>query len=239
MIDVLVPAGLATAETRVDLRDVALYPEEARTVRDAVEKRVREFTNGRGCARLALRQLSIPRTPIPTGIRGEPCWPEGIVGSITHCRGYCASAVASSDVVRAVGIDAEPNEPLPAGVLRLVASPEERARLADAADGHAAARVCFDRLLFSAKEAIYKAWFPFAARPPGFGDVTLFISSDAGTFHGRILINGPMVDGVRLTAFDGHWRMEAGVIATAVVLHALPRPASGAARGWLDGCRQG
>jgi len=55
--------------------------------------------------------------------------------------------------MRSIGIDAEVHEPLSDGVLRLVASLKEQAQIADPPHG-----VCLDRVLFSAKEAIYKAW---------------------------------------------------------------------------------
>jgi 4'-phosphopantetheinyl transferase EntD len=63
--------------------------------------------------------------------------------------------------------DAEPDEPLPRGVLDDIALPLERERLG-ARDGPPP-----DRLLFSAKETVYKAWFPLARRWLGFDDVVV------------------------------------------------------------------
>ena len=77
---------------------------------------------------------------------------------MTPCTGYAAAAVGPLSRISAIGIDAEPDAPLPDGVLDLVATPAERNRLAvtqlepDSPN--------WDRLLFSAKEAAYKAWFP-------------------------------------------------------------------------------
>lgn len=209
------PEGVVVVSTRADLTDVELFAEEERSVGRAVQKRRREFTTGRGCARLALRRLGIDPVAIPNGERGEPLWPSGVVGSITHCHGYRACAVARAEDVLAVGIDAEVHEPLPAGVLEAVAFGRELAMVADRGAG-----VCLDRLLFSAKESVYKAWFPLAGRWLGFEDVDLEIDVGAAAFDARLLVAGPVVGGVRLTGFRGHWCVEDGIVATAAVVSA-------------------
>ena len=53
-------------------------------VKKAVEKRRREFSAGRTCARQALRELGCADAPIVQDQNGAPLWPPGIVGSITH-----------------------------------------------------------------------------------------------------------------------------------------------------------
>ena len=211
MIDRLVPPVVTTVETDADLVETELFPEERAAVGRAVEKRLREFTTGRACARQALERLGFGPLPIASGERGEPLWPEGVVGSITHCRGYRACAVAPASEITSVGIDAEPHEPLPDGVLEQVASERERAAL------HSNG-LHMDRLLFSAKEAIYKAWFPLTGRWLGFEDVHLSIDVDGGTFAAELLVPGPRVDGARLTGFRGRWCVEGDVVATAVVV---------------------
>jgi 4'-phosphopantetheinyl transferase EntD len=214
MIDELVPPSVATVETDTDLLDAELFPEEEESVGNAVDKRRREFVTGRACARRALERLGIAPAPIASGARGEPLWPPRVVGSITHCRGYRACAVAKTDDIASVGIDAEVHEPLPAGVLEAVASPRERAALHRNGSG-----VHMDRLLFSAKEAVYKAWFPLTGRWLDFEDVDLSIDLDARTFRARLLVPGPVVGGSRLTDFRGRWSVEGDVLATAVAVN--------------------
>ena len=68
-------------------------------------------------------------------------------------------------------IDAEPHEPLPEGLLGDVASAGGARLLAELARTEPA--VHWDRLLFSAKESVYKAWFPLAERWLGFEDAAL------------------------------------------------------------------
>ncbi len=212
MIERLVPGVVASAETREEILDIELFPEETRSMGRAVEKRRREFITGRACARRALQQLGIAPTPIPSGAHGEPLWPPGITGSITHCPGYRACVVARVADVASVGIDAEVNAPLPEGVLEEVAFGPERALTGIHRGLH------LDRLLFSAKEAIYKAWFPLAGRWLGFEDVELSVELSTRTFCARLLVPGPPVDGVPLSEFRGAWCEGDGVIICAVLV---------------------
>jgi 4'-phosphopantetheinyl transferase EntD len=220
VLDRLVPDLVACAETRRDRLDIELFPQERRSLGRAVEKRRREFVTGRACARLALTRLGAPVTAIPSGGHGEPLWPAGVVGIITHCAGYRACAVAWSRTVIALGIDAEPNLPLPEGILAEVAHGRER----DAVGGGSAPAgaepdaVDLPRLLFSAKEAVYKAWFPLTGRWLGFDDVELSIDVARARFRARLLVAAPVVGGARLTDFTGRWALEDGIIATAVVV---------------------
>lgn len=213
------PDSVAVASTRGDATDVELFPEEARSVGRAVDKRRREFTTGRACARRALQRLGLGAVAIPSGGRGEPLWPRGVVGSITHCRGYRACALAWAEELHAVGIDAEPDEPLPDGVLQEVAFGPELAMVAGRGAG-----VCMDRLLFSAKESIYKAWFPLAGRWLGFEDVELAVDLRDGTFRARLLVAGPVVAGAPLTEFRGRWCVDDGIVAAATCVP-VRRPA--------------
>ncbi len=213
MIERLVPDPVVVVSTRGDLPYATLFAEERASVARAVDKRRREFTTGRGCARLALDRLGFAPVGIPSGERGEPLWPSGVVGSITHCDGYRACAVARAEHVRSVGIDAEVHAPLPEGVLAHVAFGGELTMVAG--DG---AGVCLDRLLFSAKEAVFKAWYPLARRWLGFEDVELTIDVDARAFSARLLVSGPVVDGVRLTELRGRWGVDEGIVAAATAV---------------------
>jgi len=208
VIERLVPEGVVVVSACEDMPDTELFAEEERSVSRAVSVRRREFTTGRACARRALQQLGTAAVAIPSGDHGEPLWPIGIVGSITHCRGYRACAVARAEDVRSIGVDAEIHEPLPEGVLEHVAFGRELPMVTRRSDG-----ICLDKLLFSAKEAVYKAWFPLTCRWLGFEDVELTIDMGAGAFCARLLIPGPVVDGIPLTHFRGRWCVEEGFLA--------------------------
>ncbi len=215
MIEKILPAGVACAEALGDLAGVTLFPEEEALLARAAEKRRREFTTSRGCARRALAALGIPPGPVLPGEQGAPRWPPGIVGSMTHCPGYRAAAVAHAGDVRTIGIDAEPDEVLPEGVLYRVSGPGERARLGDLA-----ATVpgrCWDRLLFSAKESVYKAWFPLTRRWLGFRDADIVFDAEGGTFEARLLTRG---SGTAPAGFGGRWLACDGLLLTTVVVPA-------------------
>jgi 4'-phosphopantetheinyl transferase EntD len=220
----IMPRQVAVAEEFGDVPHVVLFPDEEAAIANAVGKRRREFATARSCARAALAKLGLPPVPILPGLRGAPQWPAGVVGSITHCAGYRASAVGRDSEVITIGLDAEPHDTLPPGILDAIASHAERARLA----ALAAARpdVCWDRLLFSAKESVYKAWFPLTRRWLGFDKASVDIDPEAGTFTARLLVQGPVLDGAALTGFRGRWLVSDGLIATAIVIRAAARQGS-------------
>lgn len=211
MIERLLPGVVAAATTRT-LLHVELFPEEERHVVSAVAKRREEFMTGRACARMALQELGVAPAPIGRGKRGEPLWPIGVVGSITHGNNYYACAVAKSTEVISLGIDAELNAPLPPGVLERVAFGRERDRVATVDE------ICLDRLLFSAKEAVYKTWFPLTKRWLGFEDVDLSIDVPGHTFCARLLVPGLIIGNLRLTELRGCWCVENDLVCTAVFI---------------------
>jgi 4'-phosphopantetheinyl transferase EntD len=221
----LVPPTIATAETGDDWAPSALFPAEQRAIAGAGPKRSREFAAGRICARRALGALGMPAVAIPVGDHGEPVWPSGVVGSITHCSGHRGAAVARARDVAAIGIDAEPDAPLPAPLRRRMAS--ERGSVAGEPIARDDARVCVDRLLFSAWEAVYKAWSALTRRPLGFSDVALALDLDRNTFSARLLVAPAVVDGAELTVLDGRWCAARGLVCAAVVLPRSGRSAGG------------
>ena len=100
----LLPKNVVAVELCDDVTEI-LYPEEEHFIARAVNKRVREFTTVRACARLALERLDLRRPVQVPGPRGEPTWPTGIVGAMTHCQGYRAATVARASDFHSLGID--------------------------------------------------------------------------------------------------------------------------------------
>src|ERR1700690_841941 len=131
VIEEILPPVVATGESFDDILDAPLFPEEEALLAKAVDKRRREFTTARACARAALSKLGVPAVPIVPGFRGAPQWPAGVVGSITHCDGYRACAVAHENDIVTIGLDAEPHAELPDGVLKAVSLAPERERVAE------------------------------------------------------------------------------------------------------------
>lgn len=223
MIAELLPAEVA-AEDVIGLDpDAELLPEEQALVARAVAKRRTEVANVRVAARRALARIGVPPVPILRGERGAPVWPSGVVGSMTHTAGYCAAAVADAGKIRSVGIDAEEHDKLPDGVLGAVALPDEQAMLARlGTERH------WDRLLFSAKESTYKAWFPLTRRWLGFEDALITIDPAHDTFSVKLLVDGATTDGPPLTRFDGRFLIRDGYLLTAITVPLpVPVPTSG------------
>lgn len=134
----LAPPGIATGAAVANAADVAqLAAEEREAIARAVPSRRREFATARACARRCIAQLGFPPAALPRGSGGEPLWPHGLTGSLTHKASLCAAAVARSRDLIAVGLDLELDEPLDDGVAAFVGAPS--------------------RLHFSAKESVLKA----------------------------------------------------------------------------------
>lgn len=213
----VLPGSVASAELYDDPPDLVALPEEEALISRAVAKRRNEFVTVRHCARQALGELGLPPVPILKGDKGEPCWPEGVVGSLTHCKGFRGAVVGRRAEVRSVGIDAEPHAVLPDGVLDAISLPIERHQLAGLPGS-----LHWDRILFCAKEATYKAWFPLTHRWLGFEDAhisfTLDGSGDSGTFESKILIDPAAEHGPPLNTLAGRWTVGGGLTLTAIVL---------------------
>ncbi len=238
MIEEILPPGVESAELFHDPDQLGLFPAEEAQIARAVVKRRREYATARRCARDAMGRLGLAPAAIIKDAKGAPQWPRGVVGSMTHTDGYRAAALGFSMRVRSVGIDAEQHAPLPSdGVLDSVSLPEERewltavgsgtgsASAAPASEGPAGeGGVHWDRLLFSAKEATYKAWYPLTERWLGFEDAHITFTLDGGgdsptgTFRSRLLVPGHTTAGDALTQFEGRWLVRGGLVVTTIVV---------------------
>ncbi|MBM0276125.1 4'-phosphopantetheinyl transferase family protein [Micromonospora tarensis] len=217
MIAHLLPRTVVAVETFTDRPGETVFPGEADLIANAVDGRRREFITARRCAREALLRLGHPPAPIRPGPRREPVWPAGVVGSITHCAGYRAAAVGLATDIAALGIDAEPHGALPEGVLGSVTAVGDAGLLTDLARRDPTTH--WDRLLFSAKESIYKAWYPLTHRWLGFEDASLTIDPATATFSGRLHVSGTRRDGGRdLRELHGRYAVAGGLVLTAVTV---------------------
>ncbi len=226
----LAPDGIVVREAR-DLDEAEpLHAVEAAAIQDAVPLRRREFITARRLAREALAAGGWHAQAIPQGPRGEPVWPDGATGSLTHCGGYIAAVVGPAVRWASLGIDAEPDALLPDGVLATVAGDEERSHLHSLQRSHPA--TAWDRLLFCVKEATYKAWFPLTCSWLGFDQAHVTLDPVHGTFASRLLVPGPQVDGVRVQQFEGRWSTRKGVLAC---ITGIPRaPCQDSRRPFVD-----
>lgn len=213
MIDQILPPSIVAAE---EFSGTPIHPlglEEDAVIATG------EFSAARACARAALGHLTFPGIYSPPGLRGAPRWPAGMIGSITYCAGYRAAAVGLTKDVVSLGVDAALNEPLPDdGMLDMVARGQERERL-----GKLGARmpgICWDRLLLSAKLAVYKTCFPLDAWWLNLELTDVVIDAHGGTFSADLLVPAPIIDGPPLTGMCGRWLAYQGLLMTAVVVSA-------------------
>jgi len=152
LISRLLVPGLSGAEIWDEGQAIALHPDENIYVAGSADKRRRDFALGRAAARAALAGLGHGNDVIARAGDGAPRWPRGILGSITHTKGYAAALIGASRDFANVGIDAERTGAVTEDLWPRLFSSAELERLLKQADPMLAAT-----LLFCAKEASYKA----------------------------------------------------------------------------------
>lgn len=214
---VVEPSGLFSAAAPVVATQALvagadlLWPQESESLGAVSRHRAHQFALGRYSARRALARLGEPPAAIGVGDKRQPVWPAGVVGAITHTNGLVAAVVAYERDCHGVGIDAEPNQPLPPKVVRRIIRPEEAAQLSHCGPFHV------DRLIFSVKESIYKAWYPLAHQWLGFFDAIVTLQMDEQRFTAKILKEGPFEEA------NGRFLLLDGFIVTGVELSARAR----------------
>ncbi len=148
----------------------------------AVPARRTFFALGRAAARDALREFGIESVAIGRGSAGEPIWPSGVVGAISHSPEVAVAVVGRATDYAGLGIDVEELARGPtARAARLVCRPSEMAWV----DPESGTRRL--TMLFSAKEAVFKALFPIEQVWLGFADAELTWQADRDAFEARVL----------------------------------------------------
>jgi 4'-phosphopantetheinyl transferase EntD len=217
VIELILPPFVAVGEAFHDPVEAVLHPEEGRYVAEAVEERRREFTTARLCAHRTLARLGFPSgQPLLKDRHGAPLWPPGVIGSITHCAGYRAAAASRTPGLALLGIDAEPAAALPPGVLETIALPAELARIRGLLSAHPGTP--WDRLLFSMKESVYKAWYPYTGQRLYFEDADVTIDADCGAFTARLLVPARPGSPPGPRRLEGRWLVRAGLLASAIAI---------------------
>src|SRR5712692_10349689 len=86
----------------------ALHPLEEQSLgHKAIERRRVYFSMGRAAARDALAEFGIYSVAIERGPSGEPLWPDGIVGAISHAGDVAIAIVGRQNKYAGLGIDIE------------------------------------------------------------------------------------------------------------------------------------
>lgn len=161
-----------------------IFPGEALACNRAHPRRRLAFRAGRACAREALAGLGLPARSIAVGAAGEPIWPNGLTGSISHTNEIVAAVVARNPPVAGLGLDLEPDEPLSSvEVMEVVCRPEELARRRGLLDPIDLKR---GKLLFVVKEALYKLYWPLTGARADFHDFRVALDGVAGVFRAEL-----------------------------------------------------
>ena len=204
----LLPSSVQYAESR-NMLPSGLFPQEKAEIAGAVPRRVSEFATGRRCAREALEKLGLPGVAIRRGSNRQPIWPQGVVGSITHCQKYCAAAVAMKCDMLSLGIDAEIDRRFSSEMAALVLTEEEHAR-----EGQSPLHVNLPCLAFSAKESAFKAWHPLTGLWLDFHDIYISFCFTSMSFEARVSPSSQ--NGDQAThVFPGKFCIASGIIFTA------------------------
>jgi enterobactin synthetase component D len=170
------------ANTATEAELGTLHPRTAATRRA-------DFVAGRTAAHAALAHLNCDVPSILSGAMREPLWPSGIVGSLSHAGDVAVAMAARRENVGGIGVDIEKERPAPE-LWDQVPIAAERRWLEDLADPVERDRMLL--ALFSAKEAVYKAFFPrvghyfgfeaAALQPTPFGFAASLVESIDETF---------------------------------------------------------
>jgi 4'-phosphopantetheinyl transferase EntD len=210
----LFPPTVRGAELSEQPLGEPLFAEEELAIARAVDKRRVEFALGRTCARRALAELGVAPVALPQRDDRSVAWPPEAWGSITHADGICIAIAARRSDHAGLGIDAEVRERVRRDLWRHIATEREQSWLSTAPDETvAAARAT---LLFSAKEAFYKAQFCVSRAWVGFHDAELTFDA-GGAFEVRLLVDVG-TSFARGSRFEGRYGMLEHHVLTGLVL---------------------
>ena len=158
----------------------ALLPEERFSFPPSAAKVYRQSGAARIAARHLLGTLGFRGVALSRSTFGAPIWPPGVIGSLAHDEEVAVAAITGSCQFSALGIDVEPTVPLPSELVTLVATPAERRCYSSTVVG--------SRILFSIKEAIYKALNPLDGLFLDFQDIEIDLIANRGlTRNGEIV----------------------------------------------------
>lgn len=189
------------------------WPEESRAMARATPARQAEFAAGRAAARHALRVIGMVPYAIPMGTDRAPVWPNGVVGSITHHEGRCISVVARRSSLSGLGLDLAALDPLAKDLWPTILTDNDRNWLSDQ---QKPLQTGYAQMIFSAKEATYKALYPQSRRIVGFDAMDIAPDLARNRFTATLRIPfGPHRAGRRL---EGQLFCRDGLICTLMAL---------------------
>lgn len=191
MLDSLFPEGVITGIAAPWMWSAELTREEQIIIVNAVDKRRRAFTAGRTCARGILRQFGFSGDlTIGKDKYGAPVWPEGIVGSISHTDDVCVVSIGrKKSELTSLGVDVEKDIGLDADLVNLICDELEKETCCN---GQVEDSLRLAKVIFSAKESVYKCLYPITRTVLDFQDVHIQLNISEQKFTGTT--NGDLHD---------------------------------------------
>lgn len=216
------PEDVVTAELRGTGDPLLLFPGEAQSLGPVSPKRLQEFAAGRVCAHRALAEFGFGDHPLWMNDDRRPCWPDAVVGSISHTTGICGVAVARKKQFRAIGLDMEIIGRVTSEIWPAMCTPEEIRWLAGMPS---AEQSRYAALTFSAKESFYKCQYELTGQWLEFEDVMLeavvITGTDAGCYVLRPRRMIALLDHSPPLPLLGHFVFHANLVITGMALKAV------------------
>ncbi|PCJ46869.1 MAG: hypothetical protein COA99_01990 [Moraxellaceae bacterium] len=219
MLETLFPDEVVFCKAEGWMWETPTLPEEEAFVEKAVSKRQREFRAGRHSSHQALHELlDTPlhsNGPIIVGDSRQPCWPEGVVGSISHSGDHCSAVVAHSRDMLSIGHDVEKNKAIAQNTYSIICTRNELNFI----NINASAGIPLATIIFSAKESIHKTYSPINKHMLDFLDAEIELDITNKTFKAKILKPEPNPR-YNIRVLNGKFAVDDGYIYTAICLRA-------------------
>jgi 4'-phosphopantetheinyl transferase EntD len=210
------PPGCGVAAGPITARNASEFAAEEQLIARALSHRRHEFRAGRAVARQALAQLGCAPMAILAHPQRDPIWPQGFLGSITHCERLALAIAAPASLIQAIGVDLEDDAGLDPRLVPMVCRADETA------PQHHFAQLGIDhaKLCFVAKEAAFKAIFPQQRRAFGFDRLRVCFDIPDRSF--RVLLGCDPGEALTRLAGIGRFMSRPGFLVAAFV---VPHPA--------------
>ncbi|MBL4829470.1 MAG: 4'-phosphopantetheinyl transferase superfamily protein [Aliivibrio sp.] len=189
---------------------------EPQNIKKAVNKRRAEFLAGRLSAMVALEKMGILSSSVATGKHRNPIWPEECVGSITHNSETALSIVAPSNTLAYVGIDRE--EKMSIDVAKNIAFQILSINEMEFYYRQDLDFSLFCTIVFSAKESLFKAIYPYVERYLNF-DISEIVGLCIKTGKFRIVLKETLFDEIfeKNKVVDGYLELSGNVVTTVII----------------------
>lgn len=177
----ILPDNIEIYEILGEPKELIVDPREKYLAKYMVPQRALEFLAGRFAAQCTLNALGVSGEAVLRGKAGEPIWPEGVVGSITHCKGYVAAATGVSALYASIGIDVEIRKILPEETIPYIFNRLDIDKYKDKIYGNIVGSI-----MFSAKESVIKAYYFLNKKIIHFNDISIILNDEHYTFDAFI-----------------------------------------------------